>query len=128
MDIKVRDASLVEVLEVLQANGYQTFYNTRAAREVTGITLDLRGATVEEVLEAATRGTRLTYSVTGNTVVISERRAELQRSFRVSGRVEDESGTPLPGVTVLVKGTTVGVTTDTEGHFNFMVPEADSLD
>ena len=127
MDIKVRDASLVEVLEVLQANGYQTFYNTRAAREVTGITLDLRGATVEEVLEAATRGTRLTYSVTGNTVVISERRAGPQRSFRVSGRVEDESGTPLPGVTVLVKGTTVGVTTDTEGHFNFMVPEADSL-
>ena len=35
----------------------------------------------------------------------------------ISGRVTDETGAPLPGATVLVKGTTKGTITDTDGKF-----------
>lgn len=41
----------------------------------------------------------------------------------VSGKVVDETGTGLPGATVLLKGTTVGTTTDLDGNFKLTVPE-----
>lgn len=44
----------------------------------------------------------------------------------VSGIVSDESG-PLPGVSVLVKGTTIGTETDFDGHYTIMMPENESV-
>ncbi len=41
----------------------------------------------------------------------------------VSGKVTDESNAGLPGVTVLVKGTSVGTTTDIDGNFSLSVPD-----
>lgn len=43
--------------------------------------------------------------------------------IQVSGTVTDDSGTPLPGVTVVVKGTTIGASTNVEGVFNLTVPD-----
>lgn len=45
----------------------------------------------------------------------------------VSGHVQDENGTPLPGVNVLVKGTTSGTTTDANGAYSLEVPDANSI-
>ena len=42
---------------------------------------------------------------------------------RVNGKVSDEKGEGLPGVGVVVKGTTVGTTTDVEGKFDLVLPE-----
>ena len=41
----------------------------------------------------------------------------------VSGTVVDENGVPVPGASVLVKGTTNGVSTDLDGNFSFTVPD-----
>jgi TonB-linked SusC/RagA family outer membrane protein len=41
---------------------------------------------------------------------------------KISGVVNDESGKPLPGATVVVEGTTTGVTTDAEGKYSITVP------
>ncbi|MDO5105431.1 SusC/RagA family TonB-linked outer membrane protein [Capnocytophaga sp.] len=46
-----------------------------------------------------------------------------QRTKKVSGMVTDANGEPLPGVNVLVKGTSVGVVTDFDGNFEINVPE-----
>jgi hypothetical protein len=49
----------------------------------------------------------------------NERTADIasQQSFSISGKVTDISGSPLPGVTVSVKGTTSGSLTDAEGKY-----------
>ncbi|MFK8298883.1 carboxypeptidase-like regulatory domain-containing protein, partial [Capnocytophaga cynodegmi] len=46
-----------------------------------------------------------------------------QQTKKVSGTVTDASGVPLPGVSVLVKGTSIGVATDFDGNFEVNVPE-----
>ncbi|MFJ1474602.1 SusC/RagA family TonB-linked outer membrane protein [Capnocytophaga cynodegmi] len=46
-----------------------------------------------------------------------------QQTKKVSGVVTDASGVPLPGVSVLVKGTSIGVATDFDGNFEVNVPE-----
>ncbi|MBC8081981.1 MAG: TonB-dependent receptor, partial [Hymenobacter sp.] len=45
----------------------------------------------------------------------------------VSGRVTQENGDPLPGVTIIVKGTTQGITTNSDGGFSLDVPEGSTL-
>ena len=46
---------------------------------------------------------------------------------QVSGIVKSETGSPMPGVTVLLKGTTMGVSTDTEGKFSIQAMPEDVL-
>src|SRR5690606_38419092 len=45
----------------------------------------------------------------------------------VKGRVPEENGTPIPGVTVPVPGTTVGTATDLDGEYSLSVPEGSTL-
>ena len=45
----------------------------------------------------------------------------------IRGIVKDKEGTPLPGVTILIKGSTVGVSTDVKGEYVMNVEKRDSL-
>ncbi|HET7180546.1 MAG TPA: carboxypeptidase-like regulatory domain-containing protein, partial [Chryseosolibacter sp.] len=45
----------------------------------------------------------------------------------VKGKVTDEAGEPLPGTNVLVKGSTTGTTTDSQGDFEIAVPPGDAV-
>ena len=53
--------------------------------------------------------------------------AAAPQNVSVSGRVTDSKGEPLPGVTVLVKGTTIGTSTGADGSFSLSVPENSTL-
>jgi TonB-linked SusC/RagA family outer membrane protein len=53
--------------------------------------------------------------------------ASAPQNVPVSGRVTDPKGEPLPGVTVLVKGTTIGTSTGNDGAFSLSVPENSTL-
>ncbi len=44
-------------------------------------------------------------------------------AIQVSGKVTDASGQPLPGVSVVLKGTTVGATTGVDGNYNLTIPD-----
>lgn len=50
-----------------------------------------------------------------------------QSAINVSGRVTDEEGMALPGVNVVIKGTTNGTTTDGDGRYSLEVPDASSV-
>lgn len=47
--------------------------------------------------------------------------------IQVSGRVTDEQSNPIPGANVLIKGTTLGTSTDAEGRFSLSVPDAGAV-
>ena len=63
----------------------------------------------------------------GDIVVImkktSEPQSQQQQSYTLKGKVVDEKGGALPGVTVLLKGSTVGTATDQKGEFTLRLPE-----
>lgn len=56
-----------------------------------------------------------------NTILIKDIKTIQQ--IRVSGRVTDENGMPIPGVTVLIKGTTHGTATDSDGNYSITVSD-----
>ncbi|HEY0770837.1 MAG TPA: carboxypeptidase-like regulatory domain-containing protein, partial [Sphingobacteriaceae bacterium] len=47
--------------------------------------------------------------------------------IQVNGRVTDEQSNPIPGANILIKGTTLGTSTDADGRFSISVPDANSV-
>lgn len=101
------------------------------------ITLIASNEPLSEVLGKLTRSLRLRYEIIGQQIILTpEKEAAPVRTSsgalpqevtiplarKVGGVVNDESGTGLPGVSVVVKGTTRGTTTNADGRFDLEVP------
>ena len=64
-----------------------------------------------------------TYKFNGKTIIISPAKATSGKHNQIRGIVKDENGEPLPGVTIIIKGTTIGVSTNVKGEFTIISPE-----
>ena len=88
------------------------------------VDVDVKDQKVEEVLKSCLSGTGLTFTREGNNILLRrEDKAKTLKLIEVSGRVQDAKGVSLPGVTILLKGTTQGVITDTAGCFQLKFPK-----
>ena len=126
IDIDVEEASVKEVLEVIKKHDYRLVYSTAVVDACTKrVTMVKKKATVEEVLDEALADTDLSYKVDGRLVTI--KRVERDTLLTVKGRVKDEDGQPIPGVSVLIKGTATGTATGVDGDFELRVAKNTAL-
>lgn len=101
------------------------------------ITLIASNEPLSEVLGKLTRSLRLRYEIIGQQIILTPekeaapvrassgalpREVNFPLARKVAGIVNDEAGTGLPGVSVVVKGTTRGTTTNADGRFDVEVP------
>ncbi len=56
-----------------------------------------------------------------------EKSTDAKQQLRITGKVTDTSGEPMPGVNVLVKGTTIGVATSIDGEFTINIPNEEAV-
>lgn len=80
---------------------------------------------IKEILDHVFSGQDVRYVITGKNLIIitpgngeNHNRGEAVQPRKVSGKVVDANGQPLPGVTVVIKGTNAGTVTDTAGQFS----------
>jgi TonB-linked SusC/RagA family outer membrane protein len=102
------------------------------------VTLHLKEAKLAEVLNSLL-GSEINYKVVGKRIVlrpvaqppseeVEEIRLFVPSAISISGTVSDPNGAPMPGVSIVVRGTNVGTTTDTEGKYALSVSsESDVL-
>ena len=104
------------------------WYETELLSSGSRVSVNVKNADLEQVLRLVLKGQPLTYSILGKTIVVKKKalinvsadNSELQTPpppVEIKGRVVDESGTPVSGVTVMVKGTTNGTQTNDKGEF-----------
>ncbi|GAB3307781.1 TonB-dependent receptor [Hymenobacter tenuis] len=101
------------------------------------ISLRVTNKPLAQVLDELLAPRKVAYEVRNNRILLSQpknaKAAELRGDSRsqttqaqadvsVSGRVVESGGQALPGVTIIVKGTTIGTTTDSEGRFSLTIP------
>ncbi len=87
---------------------------------------------IDEILEYIFKGTDIAYVVIGKQIVLSPREylAEIKvksQPITISGLVTGEGDLPLPGVSIIIKGTTTGTITDLNGKFSLEVPAEDAV-
>jgi TonB-dependent starch-binding outer membrane protein SusC len=136
--LQTQNAEVKNILiEIEKKSDVKFTYRPRLIKDLDRMTLNVVETPLADVLSQVL-GSKLGYDVIGKQIVLKEVYAENGKGIEiiasadpaaqtVSGRVTDESDAPIPGVNVLVKGTTVGTTTDTDGRFSLDVPDASSV-
>ena len=116
------------IKHVRSISGYKFLFNHEELRTAGTKSVKFANTPIREVMNEVLRGTNLTYRLEKDVIVIYPivvtARDSVQKSVTVKGVVKDEKGATLPGVTVLLKGTTIGVTTDEDGKFSLTIPES----
>ncbi len=126
--LKVNDAEIKKVLLAIEKQSdYRFLFSEDAVKGKPKVTLNVVQATVKEVLDKLFSNTNISYKILGsNLVVLKEVSSQLEitvQEVRVSGKVTSASGEPLAGVSVTVKGTRTGTTTNATGDFVITVPD-----
>ncbi len=119
--LKMHDATFEEVVKEIERQSQVTFlYNHAYVHELVHLNFNYKNIGLPEVLNRLLEGTSLEYKLMDNTVVITAKNSQEQSKSEVQeikGKVVDKEGFPLPGVTVMIKGTKLGVATDADGKF-----------
>ncbi|MGV8096746.1 MAG: TonB-dependent receptor [Mangrovibacterium sp.] len=83
---------------------------------------------IAAILDQLLKDTKIVYEISDRQIVLTSlQKAEIGQSKTVSGRVTDSSGVPLPGVTVVFKGTTQGTITDNDGNYSISKVPGDAV-
>lgn len=118
VSLDMENVQLGQILkELKKQTGLRFFYNEEKLQQVGRREVNVKDKALVEVLDEILMGTNLTYTVLKDVVVIKDDPDRLPEVKEVRGVVRDKEGMPIPGVSVMVKGTTVGVATDIEGKF-----------
>ncbi len=121
-----KNATLESIFKKIEAqSNYQFFYNERLIKQAHPVNIEVTNVTITEVLDLCFLNQPLSYSIVKNTVVVKQKKEP--DLLTVNGSVTDKDGDPLPGATVLIKGTTKGTTTDANGNYVLKVPEGTVL-
>ena len=107
--------------QIEKQTNYRFFYSDDLVFLDQTINLNVTNSSVDEVLSKLFNASDLGYRVYENNTVIVSVKERLQGS-PVSGMVADDKGEPIPGVNVVIKGTTTGVVTGYDGKFTLTVP------
>lgn len=125
ISLKMKDASLVQVFkEITKQCGYEFVYSSDQLTGVKKVSVEVENEVLDKVLELCLKGTNLGFKVEEKHIVISPKLKKAQTSGVVvyTGKVFDRNGESLPGVTVMLKGATIGASTNAEGRFEISVP------
>ena len=126
LNVNLNNTTIKDLFGYIEQNSEFVFlYRSEDFNTDKKVTIEAKDATVNEILDQALKGEKVEYDVYERQVVIrkaGEPAAQQPQKKVLTGTVRDSKGVSLPGATILVKGTTNGVTTDNDGKFNFMVP------
>ena len=124
IDLKMSDATLSQVFRnIEQLTEYMFIYKSEDVQSIQHINVDVRQTMVRDVLEKCLENTGLSFLFKENVIIIQKKTTDQEKKEnRITGKVTDEKKEPLPGVTVIIKGTKLGTVTDVDGKYTLAVP------
>lgn len=135
ISITARNVSIEQVFkEIKKQTDYDFFYDLEMLQKTKPVTISVKNSPIEDVLKQCFEGQSLTYDIDQKTITVKKKiddsAVTISRSANLAvvirGKVVDETGIPLPNVSVRVKGTTTGVSTDGDGNFKINTPDGNA--
>ncbi|AQG79279.1 SusC/RagA family TonB-linked outer membrane protein [Spirosoma montaniterrae] len=138
--LRVDNERMRSVLQRIEKTAQISFmYQAKVIGDNPRLSLSASNETLGALLDQLLLPRQLRYDVVGRQIVISRQRpdqsgldgpalpadnlAEAVADVAVSGQILDENNTPLPGATILLKGTSVGTSTNANGEFTLRIPD-----
>ena len=121
--LHLQNATLEQAMDEIKSQTRYLFIN----RDVEGlesrkVSINVSNELITKVLDQLFTPFDIGYDIDGRSIFIYKQQVAAARPVPVSGRVTDASGQPIIGASVIVRGTTLGVSTDAEGRFSLEVP------
>lgn len=131
LTMNLGEANLKEVFDEIQRQTSKTvIYNNERLDLGRMIKADFNDMELDAVLDEVLSGSGMGYKFVNDYIVIVPQKEEKEnftsqtvKEKIIKGVVKDEEGSLLPGVTVLIKGTTIGTATDVNGAFSLNIPD-----
>lgn len=124
---KVTLKSAFEKIE--KASKYKIAYNSSQLNANRSVTLSKKSDDVFGMLTQLLKGTNCTYDLEGNYIIIKplQKAQTSGKKVKVRGVIKDETGEPIIGATVRVKGQSEGTVSDLDGNFTLDVTDDNTL-
>jgi len=130
----MNDREIIDVLkEIEEMSEFRFFFQDEQVDVNRRVSVNIENGTIEEILKGMFEGQQISYKIFNDKMILltSEKPGEIvsgqQRKISVSGKVTDESGMALPGVTVTIDGSQNGTITDVNGNYILTNIESDDV-
>ena len=116
--------------EIRKQSGYSFLYNNQQLEKVKKVTVEVKDASIEDVLDICFKEQTLTYTIVEKTIVVKPREEAVNLSVPsaplavITGSVTSK-GVPLSGVSVVVKPGGRGTATDANGKYSLNLKAGD---
>ena len=134
LTMKLGEVKLEQLFDEIQKQTHKiVVYNNERVSSNSWVVANYDNTLLEEILDEALRGTGLSYKLMDDYIVLvpqtekSKATPQQVEETTIKGTVVDENNSPLPGVTVILKGTALGTATDVNGKFSLKVPKMNDL-
>ncbi len=122
LSLNLKNADIRQVLQSIEdQTNYIFLYKDEIFDFNKKFSMDFENKNVNEILEFICQQASVDFEIHNRQIILKERTEPgkaLQQTVTMKGKVTDSSGDPLPGVSVVVKGTTTGMITDVEGKYS----------
>ena len=117
VSIELKNASIEDLIVAIKSQCDMGFlYDYNKTKSVKNITVNMQNVLLSDALVKALAGTGFVAEIENNMIIIKEAPQNQQKEARtIKGRVTDSKKYTLPGVTVMIKGSSIWVVTDTAG-------------
>ena len=110
------------VNEIEKQSRYLFLFNKDIDSRRIIVSVHAENQTITQILPALFKDTGLDYTIEGMSILVTKKAKASEKPVQVRGKVLDQQGLPIVGASVIVQGTTVGVSTDAQGRFELDVP------
>lgn len=120
MSMNLKNVSVKDALQQIEdQTDYYFIYDASVVDVEKKVTIQSDNELVPEILNEIFKGSDVIFKISNRQIAISTIQSNLlsQQQISVSGKITDASGSPMPGVTVVLKGTNNGTISDPDGNY-----------
>ncbi|SHG30502.1 TonB-linked outer membrane protein, SusC/RagA family [Pedobacter caeni] len=133
VNLEQKNVPLKVVLNAIEAQTGYVFFSRDYDLNKPKISVSLKNVTIYEAIKSVFNGLPVEYKIVDNNIILKGNAKNISPAFNVArgaqdtlqirGNVADKTGKPLPGTSVILKGTKIGTTTDDNGNYALRLPD-----
>ena len=133
LSLNMNNVKVLDVLnEIEKSSEFYFFFAEKLVDVDRSVSISVKNGRIEDILQRLFQNSDVTYRVVDRQIILTKNKSQItqltDQEKAISGKVTDSSGEGIPGVSVVIKGTTTGAITDLEGKFQFTsVPSGATL-